>query len=189
MQKIRLLLLLPLILAGCASMQIEDFAGETPELVLEEYFNGRLTAYGLIKDRRGRITSSFRADFMGSWDDDGIGTLDEVFVYNDGDVQERVWTFVPVGENRYIGTADDIVGEADMIVQGNTLHMDYVIRVPYRDRTIDLSIQDWLHLQPDGVILNHAYMRKFGIRVVELVVTIIQDFPDKPEEKAYGSDE
>jgi len=56
---------------GCTSMRIEDFAGTTPELVLEQYFNGRLTAYGLLKDRRGRITSSFRADFVGHWDADG----------------------------------------------------------------------------------------------------------------------
>ena len=183
MKKIIISTMIAIMLCGCASMQIEDFSEEKPELVLEEYFNGRLTAYGLIKDRRGRITSTFRADFIGSWDGDGIGTLDEVFVYNDGDIQERVWTFEPVGENRYIGTAHDIVGEADMIVKGNTLRMDYVIQVPYRNRTIDLSVRDWLHLQPDGVILNHSYMRKFGIRVAELVVTIIKDFPDKPEEE------
>ncbi len=170
------------ILAGCSSMRIEDFADEMPQLVLEEYFNGRLTAYGVIKDRRGRITSSFRADFVGSWDEDGLGTLDEVFVYNDGVVQERVWTFRPVEDNRYIGTAEDIVGESDMVVNGNTLRMDYVIRVPYRNRTIDLTVQDWLHLQPDGVMLNHSYMRKFGIRVAELVVTIIKDFPAEAEE-------
>ena len=59
--------------------------------------------------------------------------------------------------------------------------MDYVIRVPYGNRTIDLSVRDWLHLHPDGVMLNHSYMRKFGIRVAELVVTIIKDFPVEME--------
>jgi len=172
-------------LAGCSSMRIEDFTDEKPELVLEEYFNGRLTAYGLIKNRSGQITSSFRADFVGSWNEDGVGTLDEVFIYNDGDVQARVWTFEPVGNNRYIGTAPDIVGEADMLVKGNTLRMDYVIRVPYGNRTIDLSVRDWLHLQSDGVILNHSYMRKFGIRVAELVVTIIKDFPEASREEHH----
>ena len=182
MNKICYVLCAVILLGGCASMRIEDFANEKPELILEEFFNGRLTAYGLIKDRRGRITSSFRADFVGSWSEEGLGTLDEVFVYNDGDVQERVWTFEPIGDHRYIGTAPDIVGQAEMMVKGNTLRMDYVIRVPYRNRTIDLSVQDWLHLQPDGVILNHAYMRKFGLRVAELVVTIIKDFPDTTEQ-------
>lgn len=164
-------------------MRIDDFTNEEPELVLEEFFNGKLTAYGVIKDRRGRVTSSFRADFVGSWDEHGVGTLDEVFVYNDGDVQERIWTFRPSGDNRYIGTAPDIVGEADMHVKGNTLRMDYVIRVPHKNSTIDLTVRDWLHLQPDGVILNHSYMRKFGLRVAELVVTIIKDFPGESDDE------
>jgi hypothetical protein len=131
----------------------------------------------MIKSRRGRVTSTFKADFMGSWDEDGIGTLAEVFVYSDGEVQERVWTFVPKGSNRYEGTAPDIVGTAEMLINGNTLRMDYVIRVPYKDGNIDLSVRDWLHLHEDGVMLNHSYMRKYGMRVAELVVTIIKDYP------------
>ena len=176
MKNMILLLLAVVFVNGCASMRIEDFGNQTPDLVLEEYFNGELTAYGVIKDRQGKITSSFRAVFNGSWKN-GIGTLEEVFVYNDGTTQERVWTFRPNGKNRYIGTAPDIEGQADMVVNGNTLRMDYVIRVPYQDRTIDLTVSDWLHLMPDGVMLNHSYMRKFGFRVAELVVTIIKDFP------------
>ncbi len=60
--------------------------------------------------------------------------------------------------------------------------MDYAICVPYRNRTIDLTAKDWLHLRLASVILNHSYMRKFGIRVAELVVTIIKDFPAEAKE-------
>ncbi len=176
MKKMIPFLLAVVLVAGCASMRIEDFENQKPALVLEEYFNGELTAYGLIKDRQGKITSTFRAAFNGSWTN-GVGTIEEVFVYDDGTTQKRVWTFRPNGKNRYIGTAPDIVGKADMVVNGNTLRMDYVIRVPYQDGTIDLSVRDWLHLMPDGVVLNHSYMRKFGFRVAELVVTIIKDYP------------
>ena len=42
---------------------------------------------------------------------------------------------------------------------------------------IDISVRDWLHLQEDGVILNHSKMKKFGFEVGELVITIIKDFP------------
>jgi hypothetical protein len=167
-------------MSGCVSMRLEDFKDQTPAFVLEEYFDGDLTAYGVIKNRSGKVTSSFKATFNGIWEN-GVGTLEERFVYDNGDIQDRIWTFRPNGENRYIGTAPDIVGEADMVIMGNTLRMDYVIRVPYKDDTIDLSVRDWLHLQPDGVILNHSYMKKFGFRVAELVITIIKDFPEKDQ--------
>jgi hypothetical protein len=174
------------LLAGCSSMRIEDFSKTEPVFVPETYFDGPMTAYGIIKNRRGDIVSSFKGDLVGSWDENGIGTLDEKFVYADGDTQTRIWTFTPDGTNRYIGTAGDIVGEAPMVVNGNTMMIDYTMRIPYKGKTIDIDVKDWLHLQADGVIINHSKMRKFGFRVGELVITIIKDFPpdrDVPSEK------
>jgi NAD(P)-dependent dehydrogenase (short-subunit alcohol dehydrogenase family) len=108
---------------------------------------------------------------------DGVGTLDEKFVYDDGETQTRIWTLTPTGEKTFIGRAGDIVGDAHMVAKGNTVMIDYVMKVPYKDSTIDISVRDWLHLQEDGVILNHSKMRKFGFEVGELVITIIKDYP------------
>jgi len=66
-----------------------------------------------------------------------------------------------------------------MVANGDTVMIDYIIRVPYKDSTIDIDVRDWLHLQEDGVILNHSKMKKFGFKVGELVITIIKDFPSK----------
>lgn len=158
-------------------MQIQDFKGTTPEFIPEVYFNGPMSAYGLVKDRSGKIIRRFKGDLVGSWDANGTGTLDEKFVYDDGEVQTRVWRLKPVGDRRYIGTAGDIVGEAQMQAEGNTVMIDYTMRVPYKGETIDINVRDWLHLQDDGVIINHSKMKKYGFTVGELVITIIKDFP------------
>ncbi|MEA1954813.1 MAG: DUF3833 family protein [Campylobacterota bacterium] len=47
------------------------------------------------------------------------------------------------------------------------------------DTTIDISVRDWLHLQEDGVILNHSKMKKFRFEVGGLVIIIIKNFPVK----------
>ncbi|RXJ94582.1 hypothetical protein CRV00_06550 [Malaciobacter molluscorum] len=164
---------------GCSSMKLSDFDNTTPKFVPENYFNGKLTAYGLVKDINGKIIKTFKGDLFGSWDKNGVGTLDEKFVYNDGEKQTRVWTLTPTKDGKYIGTAGDIVGDAIMSVNGNTVMMDYTMKVPYNDSTINLNVKDWLHLQEDGVIINHSKMKKFGITVGELVITIIKDFPKK----------
>ena len=65
--------------------------------------------------------------------------------------------------------------QSQMISKGNTVIIDYTMRVPYNDSTIDINVRDWLHLQEDGVILNHSKMKKFGFEVGELVITIIKD--------------
>lgn len=156
-------------------MQIDDFKGTTPEFVPQEYFNGHLRAYGIVKNRSGKIIRSFRGDLVGSWDENGVGTLDEHFVYNDGEKLHRVWTLKPDGHKHFIATAGDIVGNATMVAQGNTVMLDYVMSVPYGSGTMDISVRDWLHLQSDGVIINHSKMKKFGFEVGELVITIIKD--------------
>jgi len=173
--KIILFTILVVIFTGCSKMKIEDFKNKSPEFIPQEYFNGPLKAYGMVKDRSGKIIRTFKGDLVGSWDKNGVGTLAEKFIYDDGEKQTRVWTLKPTGDKTYIGTAGDIVGDAKMITKGNTVMMDYTMTVPYNDSTIDINVKDWLHLHEDGVILNHSKMQKFGFVVGELVITIIKD--------------
>lgn len=162
--------------AGCSGMQIEDFSDAKPEFIPQEYFNGKMMAYGVVKDRSGKIIRSFKGELYGSWDENGVGTLDEYFLYNDGEKQRRVWTLTPTKDaKKFIGTAGDIVGEAPMVASGNTVMIDYTMRVPYGDGTLDIDVRDWLHLQEDGVIINHSKMKKFGFEVGELIITIIKE--------------
>ena len=175
MKNLLLIFITTILLTGCASMKIEDFNNTKPEFIPQEYFNGKLRAYGIVKDRSGKIIRSFKGEMIGSWDKNGVGTLDEFFVYDDGEEMKRVWTLKPIENKKFIATADDIVGESPMIANGNTVMIDYVMRTPYKSSTIDLSVQDWLHLQDDGVIINHSKMKKFGFVVGELVITIIKD--------------
>lgn len=175
MKNLLLIFITTILLTGCASMKIEDFNNTKPEFIPQEYFNGKLRAYGIVKDRSGKIIRSFKGEMIGSWDKYGVGTLDEFFVYDDGEEMKRVWTLKPIENKKFIATADDIVGESPMIANGNTVMIDYVMRTPYKSSTIDLSVQDWLHLQDDGVIINHSKMKKFGFVVGELVITIIKE--------------
>jgi len=173
--KIIFLIAIFLIFTGCSKMQIEDFTNKKPNFIPQEYFDGKLRAYGMVKDRSGNIIKTFKGDLVGSWDENGVGTLDEKFVYDNGETQTRVWTLRPTTDKTFIGTAGDIVGEAYMIANGNTVMIDYTMTVPYNNTTIDIDVKDWLHLQEDGVILNHSKMKKFGFTVGELVITIIKD--------------
>lgn len=175
MKNLLLIFITTILLTGCASMKIEDFNNTKPEFVPQDYFNGKLRAYGIVKDRSGKIIRSFKGEMIGSWDKNGVGTLDEFFVYDDGEEMKRVWTLKPIENKKFIATADDIVGESPMIANGNTVMIDYVMRTPYKNSTIDLSVQDWLHLQDEKVIINHSKMKKFGFVVGELVITIIKE--------------
>ncbi|MGB7403754.1 MAG: DUF3833 domain-containing protein [Arcobacter sp.] len=172
--KYTLLIVLTILITGCTSMKMSDFKDTKPVFIPKDYFKGDLKAYGIVKDMGGKIIKSFKADMHGSWDKNGVGTLDEKFVYSDGTKQTRIWTLTPQKDGTYIGTASDIVGDAVLSSLGNTVMMDYTMRVPYGSGTLDINVKDWLHLQEDGIIINHSKMKKFGFTVGELVITIIK---------------
>jgi len=160
-----------LFIGGCGSVTVSDYAERTPELHLEDFFSGRLTAHGVVKNRAGKVIRYFNADIKAYWDGP-VGTLEEDFIFDDGEKQRRVWTLVRQADGTYIGTAGDVVGEGVAEVAGNSMFLDYVLRVPYDGSTIDLAIDDRMYLVQPDMLINESEMSKFGIRVGEIVLMI-----------------
>lgn len=169
--RLLLILLAAAALEGCANVTVSDYSGETPTFVPETFFNGELLAHGMLKDRGGHVTRRFIAEIDATWRD-GVGTLDEEFVFADGEESRRVWTLRPDGAGGYVGTAGDVVGEAPVSVSGNAMFLDYTLRVPFGDGTLDVQIDDRMYLIDDDTVLNESIMRKFGFRVGEIVLVI-----------------
>ena len=160
-----------LALTACSSVSVEDYAANKPQIVAEQFFNGKFLAHGIVKDRDGKVIRYFSASIDASWRD-GIGTLGESFVFDDGEQQKRVWTLKPSGDNRYLATAGDVIGEGKMTVAGNSVFLDYVLRIPYDGDTIDLRIDDRMYLVSDRVLLNESIMTKWGFEVGSLMLVI-----------------
>ena len=168
-----LLLFLALLFTGCANVSVDDYQGNAPDFIPSEFFNGRLTAHGVVMDRSGRVTRYFNADIQASWAA-GIGTLDEDFLFDDGEAQKRIWTLTPTENGGYIGTAGDVVGEGQLTYAGNAVFLDYVLRIPYGDGTIDLRVDDRMYLVGDDVLINESRLTKFGVNVGRILLTIIR---------------
>lgn len=166
-------LVLILILGGCSSVGVEAYQDNSPKLVLEEYFDGSLTAHGVVKDWSGKVIRHFKAEIKSYWRD-GVGVLEEDFVFADGEKQRRVWTLTPNGEGSYIAQANDVIGTAQAQVKGNALFMQYVLRAAYKQSTIDLTIDDRMYLVSPRVIVNESKMSKFGLPVGEVLLTIVK---------------
>lgn len=154
-------------LGGCASPQIEDYREGAPALDLRRYLDGPLRAHGMFSDRSGKVLRRFVVTMNGRWQGDE-GVLDEDFVYDDGEKQKRIWRLRHLGEGRYRGLADDVVGEALGATSGAAFQWRYVMRLPYQGRTIDVDFDDWMFLIDQRVMLNRATMSKFGVRLGEV---------------------
>lgn len=164
------------LLVGC-SQSVQDYKAETPVLSLQDFFSGSGKAYGVLQDWRGRQTLRFTADLCGEWSG-RQGDLYEVFYFSDGRVEQRHWRLQQFADGKITGTADDVVGMAQGQLAGNALYWQYVLRIPYEDSTLDVTVKDWLYLVDQQNLINRTSMHKFGIKVADLTLSIQQQQPD-----------
>jgi hypothetical protein len=158
-------------LGACASsVEPSHYASEKPALDLQQYFNGTLDAWGMFQDRSGKVVKRFTVVMRCKWDGD-VGTLDEDFTYSDGTKQQRVWTLRKTGPNNFVGTAPDVVGEAIGSTAGNALHWNYVLALPVDGKVYNVSLDDWMYLMDDRVMLNRATMSKFGFTLGSITLS------------------
>lgn len=166
--------LIVLLLTGC-STTIDDYRGMQPALDLRQFFNGRVMAWGQVQDRSGKIIKRFTVDMTGTWKGNE-GTLEEYFNYDDGTKQTRIWHLTALPDGRYIGRADDVVGDAQGQVRGPALKWSYTLALPVNGKTWHVSFDDWMYLHDDHSMMNHAVMSKYGVRLGEITL-----FFRKPE--------
>ena len=160
-----------LVLAGCgATLQPSDYTAEQPKLDLKSYFNGTVDAWGIFQDRSGKVIKRFTVVMDCHWEGD-TGTLDEHFTYSDGTKQRRVWTLKKIGDNRYTGTASDVIGEASGATGGNAFNWRYTLALPVDGSTYHVNFDDWMFMMDDKVMLNRAVMSKFGFRLGEITLS------------------
>ncbi len=162
--------LAPGLLAGCAGPQLADHAQQRPVLDLRRYFDGPVTAHGMLLDWRGQVTRRFVVRIDGRWQGDE-GRLDEHFEFADGERQRRIWTLRREADGRYSGTADDVVGIARGEQAGPAFRWTYTLRIPVDGRDWDIQFDDWMFLIDERTLLNKATMRKFGLPVGEVLLS------------------
>jgi len=158
------------LLAGCAGQKVNEYRDEKPVLDLATYFNGKLDAWGIVRNRSGKVVKRFRVEMTGTWQG-SRGILEEDFTYADGSKSRRVWNITKIDASHYRGTAADVVGEAMGEARGNALHWRYVLEVPVDGKTYNVNFDDWMYLVDDEVMLNKSDMSKFGVGLGEVIVS------------------
>lgn len=159
-----------LVLTGCSNMKIEDFGGTSPEFRPEEFFLGRTTAWGFFQDRFGTVRRQFTVEIDGRMED-GVLILDEDFVYDDGETDNRVWRLTIGPDGTYTGTAADVVGEATGRAVGRAFQFKYIMDLPVGDSTWRVSVDDWMFQQSDDVMLNRSTFSKWGFELGQVFIS------------------
>lgn len=169
-------------LSGCAGHNIQYYKNSQPTLDIQRYFDGKIEAWGLVQDWRGRVINQFTIEMEGTWEGD-IGTLKEDFTYFDGKQQQRIWTIHKLADGRYEGRASDIIDKAIGVSNGNAIRWVYVLDLPVGEKTYRIKFDDWMWNMKDGVVINRSYLKKFGLTVAELTLVMKKPLIDQNHSK------
>ena len=157
---------------GFHTQRPSHYAATGPKFDLRKHLSGPMKSEGMIYGPGGHVASRFVAEMNGTWNDKG-GVLTEDFMYADsGQTQARRWTLALGEDGRFTATAPDVIGTAQGEVSGATVRLTYRIKLLEDAGGHVLDVTDWMYLMENGVIMNRSEMRKYGIKVAELIATI-----------------
>ncbi|MEM1100731.1 MAG: DUF3833 domain-containing protein [Pseudomonadota bacterium] len=171
-----ILLCAAVLLAACTGKpSLDDPKLSDQELNLEEFFDGRLVAYGQFQDVFGTVRRRFEVVIEGSWDGETL-TLVEDFLYEDGATEQRIWSLVKTGPETWEGTAPGVEGVATGEERGDVFNWRYTIDLPIPAadgsvETLTVSFDDWMWLLSEDRLLNIAYMKRFGVDIGAVTIT------------------
>lgn len=158
---------------GCAT-SIQTYENEKPRLILENYFNGKLIAHGLVMNRSGQVMRRFTVDMNTIWKGN-VGTLTENFTWNNNEQTQRVWTVTKKADGTYEGSAADILDVAYGESAGNAFHWSYKMDLPVKDTTYHVHFNDWMYLVTDKVLINKADITWFGIHAGQVIISFTKE--------------
>jgi hypothetical protein len=135
------------------------------QLDLTEFFTGRTHADNQLKivfHHAARLT----VDSVGRTEGENFVLIDTI--REEGKpVRTRKWVMHPAGPNHFTGTLSDATGPVDLVVNGNSATVHYIMTDGH------LSVVQEMRLQGDGGTLsNHVVAKKFGLTFAHVDGTI-----------------
>ena len=159
-------------LSACARPPEASAPAGAPPLVLEDFFRGTTVGTGRFESRIGGVDRSFTVTTRGRWDGRTL-TLREDFVFDDGERDTVTWRFRKVGEGRFEGTREDVIGTADVRAENGTIRMSYdaVIGGNGTQGGTRVRFEDVLYRTGPREVVNRAVVSRFGFPVGTVEVT------------------
>lgn len=155
---------------SCSKIKPSDYVNQTPKLDIRKYLNGKVKAWGILEDRKGKITRRFVVDMVGKWEGNK-GILEEHFVFDDGEKSQRIWTINFDDNNNFTATAGDVIGKAKGSQYGNAMQMNYILDLQVDKNTkYKVNLDDWMYLIDEKTLVNKSKIKKFGITFAKLTI-------------------
>jgi hypothetical protein len=166
---------------SAAEKQVEEKAVRQ---TLEEAFRGQAIGVGRFKSRLAGVDRGFVVTTSGRRSG-GHFILDQHFRFDNGSLDRRTWRFRRTGPNTYVGTRQDVVGEALVRVEDDRIRMSYDLITRGKDGgKLQLHFEDTIRRAGRDIIVNNGVISTLGMNVGSVDVTFKRQKADRKRAKA-----
>lgn len=185
--KVAAVIMIAALASACAARPpIPTEAADTAFLA-ERDLAGASVARGEFRTITG-VRRGFTAHLNGRWDGTSL-TLVEDFEFDDGERDRKTWRLRRVAPGRYVGTREDVVGEAVGYQDGRAFRLEYNIVLPSENgRGRQVRFRDVMVLDSRGDVLNEATIGWFGVRVGSVSLRISPTDNNLPAAMTEGAE-
>jgi hypothetical protein len=143
------------------------------------FFSGHIHSWGVVESRSGEPTETVETDCLGHLNGAGHLEMSQHLTFQDGTVQDRVWTMSRAGSGRFQATANDMIGTADGRAEGRMFHWQWVLARSPGNPLMNVTMEQWMYRLPDGTGLIRTTISKLGIILAEVTeqFTRVDDHP------------
>jgi hypothetical protein len=150
--------------AACATPPPLPAEAADRAFLIERDLSGIRVARGEFRTITG-VRRGFTAHLNGAWDGTTL-TLVEDFEFDDGERDRKTWLLERIEPGRYVGTREDVVGEAVGYQDGAAFRLEYNVVLPTENgRGRQVRFRDVMVLDSRGDVLNEATVGWLGFRV------------------------
>ena len=142
---------------------------DTAPFDLLSWLEGRTLAEGVFEDRGGRVRRRFTVELNGTAEANAL-RLNERFIFDNGERQERTWVLTRGPDRSFIGRAEDSVSEAHGRFDEGVAYLSSRLWLKVGKRKIAMHFDDAFYPAGPGLVLNRSTMSKWGIRLGQILI-------------------
>ena len=132
---------------------------------LESFFQGEATANGKFVAING-ASREFDVKLNGKFNDEKL-VLREDFLFKDGQKDTKTWVFRKTSLKTYLGTREDVIGETEVIINGNVAKFTYLVYLDGNAKKMKVRFRDKMTLIAPNKLINEAVVYKFFIPIAK----------------------
>lgn len=136
---------------------------------LLSYFEGRTVASGVFEGRSGRQKRRFTVDMSGRAKGSTL-ELEEHFVFDNGERQERTWVLTRGAGQSFTGLCEDSVSAAHGSFEQWRAYLCSALRLKVGNRLVAMQFDDVFYDTGEGAVLNRSTVSKWGIRLGQVLI-------------------